>query len=361
MTALKFISLALVGLVLSVLAACEKDVAEAPEVVRPVRILTIASLQAGESLSYPGEILGVQNAELAFEVPGRLIELPAEEGIEVAEGQVLAKLDPADYQASLSAAEADYRNAKDTFERFEEVFQKGAVSRQDFDNQRRLFEVAEAKLTSARKALSDTELRAPFAGRIGRVYVENFNNIQAKQSILLLQDLSQLDIIVNVPEQDWQRAEPGLTLAQHTERAKPFVSLPTFPDREFPSRIIEVAAAADPVTRTFAARGRFDPPDDIVILPGMSATVTVRIDPDMAGLEDAVRIPANAIVGGNDGGSYVWKVDYATMTVSLAPVTAGQMSGSSITIVDGLSNGDRIAVSGVQHLAAGMRIRELTN
>jgi RND family efflux transporter MFP subunit len=344
-----------------ILSACEKEVAEAPEVVRPVRMLTIQTLQAGETLSYPGEILGVQNAEIAFEVPGRLIELPAEEGIEVTEGQLLAKLDPADFQAKLNAAEADYRNAKETFERFEEVFAKGAISRQDYDNQRRQFEVAEANLATARKAVSDTQLRAPFAGRIGRVYVENFNNIQAKQAILLLQDLSQLDIIVNVPEQDWQRARPGLTLAQRTEGVKPFVTLPTFPDREFAARITEVAASADPVTRTFAARGRFDPPEDIVILPGMSATVTVRIDQEVAGLQDAVQIPANAVVGGNDGGSYVWKVDAATMTVGLAPVTVGQMSGSSITIVDGLVAGDRIAVSGVQQLAEGMQVRELTD
>jgi RND family efflux transporter MFP subunit len=344
-----------------ILSACEKEVADAPEIVRPVRMLTIQTLQGGETLSYPGEILGVQNAEIAFEVPGRLIELPAEEGIDVTEGQRLAKLDPADFQAKLNAAEAEYRNAKETFERFEEVFSKGAISRQDFDNQRRQFEVAEANLATARKAVSDTELRAPFAGRIGRVYVENFNNIQAKQAILLLQDLSQLDIIVNVPEQDWQRAKPGLTLAQRTEGVKPFVTLPTFPDREFPARITEVAASADPVTRTFAARGRFDPPEDIVILPGMSATVTVRIDPDVANLQDAVQIPANAVIGGNDGGSYVWKVDAATMTVGLAPVTVGQMSGSRITIVDGLSAGDRIAVSGVQQLAEGMQVRELTD
>ena len=349
------------ALTVSLLAACEKESAEAPEIVRPVRILTIQTLQAGETLSYPGEVLGVQNAELAFEVPGRLVELPAEEGIEVTEGQLLAKVDPADFQSSVNAAEAEYRNAKETFERFEEVFAKGAISRQDFDNQRRQFEVAEANLATARKALSNTELRAPFAGRIGRVYVENFNNIQAKQAILLLQDLSQLDVIVNVPEQDWQRAKPGLTLAQQTERAKPFVTLPTFPDREFPARITEVAASADPVTRTFSARGRFDPPEDIVILPGMSATVTVRIDPGVAGLQDAVQIPANAVVGGNDGGSYVWKVDAATMTANLAPITVGQMSGSNITIVDGLSTGDRIAVSGVQQLADGMKVRELTD
>ena len=352
---------ALAGLSLTVLAACEKEAVEAPEVVRPVRILTISTLQGGETLSYPGEIQGVQNAELAFEVAGRLIEVPAEEGIDVTENQLLAKLDPADYQSSLDAAQAQYNSAKETFERFSEVFERGAISRQDLDNRQRQFEVEQAQLTSAQKALSDTELRAPFAGRIGRTYVENFNNVQAKQPILLLQDLTQFEAVMNLPEQDWLRAKHGLTLTQRDERAKLEVSLSTLPDRTFPAAVTEIAASADPVTRTFAARALFDPPGDVSILPGMSATLTVRIPSDIEGLASSIKIPANAIVGGDDGGSYVWMVNADNMTVSLAPVTTGQLSGSEIDILDGVATGDRIAVSGVQHLADGMKISELTN
>jgi RND family efflux transporter MFP subunit len=342
-------------------SACEKEVVEAPEVVRPVRIQTISSLKAGETLSYPGEIEGVQNAEIAFEVEGRLIELPAEEGVDVEQNQLLARLDPADYQAGLDAAQAQFNSSKETFERFSEVFERGAISRQQFDNSRRQFEVEQAQLTSAKKALSDTELRAPFAGRIGRTFVDNFNNVQAKQSILLLQDLTQLDVVVNVPEQDWLRAKTGLTLAQQSERAKPSVSLSSLPDRSFPALIVEVAAAADPVTRTFQARARFDPPSDVAILPGMSATLTLNVPDDILPSESAVQIPANAVIGGDDGGSYVWVIDSATMTTSLAPVQVGQLSGSEVTILDGLGEGDRIAISGVQHLADGMQVRELTD
>ena len=226
----------------------------------------------------------------------------------------------------------------------------------------RQFEVEQASLESAKKAVSDTVLRAPFSGRIGRTHVENFNNVQAKQSILLLQDLSQLEAIINVPEQDWLRAKPGLTLAQKSERVNPEVSLSTLPGRSFPATITEVAASADPVTRTFAARARFDPPDDVMMLPGMSATVTVNISQDiLAEQQTAVLVPSGAVVGGDDGGSYVWTVDSETMSVSLTAVTVGQLGGSEIEIVDGLNMGDRIAVSGVQHLAEGMRVRELGN
>jgi len=114
----------------TLLAACEKSPVEKSQVIRPVRIVTVSALGAGDTLSYPGEIQGIQTAELAFEVPGRMIEMPIREGVNVEQGQILVKLDPTDYQASLDAAEARYRQSKDTFERFSEVFEKGAISRQ---------------------------------------------------------------------------------------------------------------------------------------------------------------------------------------------------------------------------------------
>jgi multidrug efflux pump subunit AcrA (membrane-fusion protein) len=101
---------------MTVLVACDQAPVETREVVRPVRILTITGLRAGDSLNYPGEIQGVQNAELAFEVSGRLVELPVTEGVTVTRNQLLARLDPSDFQAALTAAEARFRQTKDTFE-----------------------------------------------------------------------------------------------------------------------------------------------------------------------------------------------------------------------------------------------------
>jgi RND family efflux transporter MFP subunit len=343
------------------LTACEQVPVEAPEVVRPVRIITISELRGGDTLSFPGEIQGLQNVNLAFEIAGRIIEMPAKEGIEVTEGQMLARLDPVDFQAALDAAESRASTSKETFDRFSEAFERNAISRQDLNMRRRQYEVDKADLVSARKAVSDTALRAPFTGRIGRTFVDNFANVQAKQEILLIQDISELEVVVNVPEQDWLRAKPGLTLAQQTERANPEVSLSSLPGRSFPAVITEVAAAADPVTRTFAARARFEPPDDIIILPGMSATVTVTIAEDLAASHTTVLVPANAVIGGNDGGSYVWKIGGDPLSASLTPVTVGQLSGSEVQVLEGLETDDRIAVSGVQHLVEGMLVRELSN
>lgn len=342
-------------------AACEQAPVETPEVVRPVRIITISTLQGGDSLSYPGEIQGAQNVNVAFEVSGRIIERPIQDGVEVSQGDVLAKLDPADFQASLDAAQASARASKETFDRFSAVFDRGAISEQDLNVRRRQYEVDQANLATAQKALNDTVLRAPFTGRIGRTFVDNFTNVQAKQEILLLQDLSEFEVIVNVPEQDWLRAKPGLTLAQQSSRIQPEVSMSSLPGRTFPAAITEVASAADPVTRTFSARARFDPPGDVVILPGMSATVTVRVSDDVYDLPARLLVPANAVVGGADGASYVWKIGGEPLAATMSPVTVGPLSGSEAEILEGLETGDRIAVSGVQHLTEGMRVRELTN
>ncbi len=93
----------------------------------------------------------------------------------------------------------------------------------------------------------------------------------------------------------------------------------------------------------------------------MSATVTVYMPADEDGIPHRVYVPANAVVGGDGGGAYVWKVGGDPLTATMGPVITGPMTGSDIEIVEGLSPGDRIAVSGVQHLADGMRVRELTN
>lgn len=351
-------SLPLLGIL--ALTACEQAVVEAPEVVRPIRIMTISGLEGGEVFRYPGEIQGVQTAELAFEVAGQLTEFPIQEGVNVEQGMLLAQLDSTDFQASLDAADARFRSSRETLQRYAEVFEKGGISEQELDNRRREFEVDRAGLDSAQKAFKDTSLRAPFSGRVGKTYVDNFNNVQAKQAIVLIQDLSELEIVVNVPEQDWLRAAPGLTLAQQSERVRPEVSLSSLPGRTFPAVVTEVAASADPVTRTFEARARFNPPDDIQILPGMSATVTIYTPENLEQGIVSIYVPVSAVRGGNDGSQFVWTVNDTDMTVSQTPVIVGQLSGGDIEIKSGLGQGDRVAVSGVQHLTDNMRIRELS-
>ena len=359
-SALNFVLLIIVG-GMTVLAGCQREEEERAPVVRPIRILTIGDAGTGRSFAYSGEIRAGETAELGFEVAGRIIELPVNEGQQVSQGEMIARLDPADFQARLDQADANYRQTQTTFERYKEIVERGAVSRQELDLRQRNFEVAEAELATARKALSDTRLVAPFSGEIGRRLVDNFVNVQAKQGVVILQDLTKLEVIISVPEQDWARARPGLTKEERTEIVRPMVSLSMIPDREFPARLKEIATVADPVTRTFEVIAVMDNPSDVSILPGMTASINITVPEGgtAAGADPAFSIPANAVLSDEQGNSTVWKVDPATMTVSRAEIQLGDMSGNQVRVVGGLSPGDRIATSGVHNLREGMQVTEL--
>lgn len=341
------------------LAACSQEPPQdqAP-VARPVKILTIGEDGAGTSLEFPGSITAAQQSDMAFEVPGRIVEMPVDEGEFVEAGAVLAVLDPRDYEAARDKALAQRNAARADFMRYEEAFKADAVTAQDVDLARRNLDVAEADLRTALKALEDTRLKAPFTGRVARKLVEDFANVQAKQPVLILQDDSGLEIKVDVAERDYAQAKPGLTLEERTARINPRVEIASLPDLQFPARIKEIASTADPVTRTYEATFAFDSPADVNIRPGMTGKVVVTVLPDVS-LEAGLTIPANAVLADEENNPYVWIVANDTGEVSRRPVEVGALSGETIRVISGLNDGDRIAVSGVHSLSEGMPVRPL--
>ncbi|NIR32387.1 MAG: efflux RND transporter periplasmic adaptor subunit [Gammaproteobacteria bacterium] len=337
-----------------VLLACEKTPVEQAPIVRPVKIQTIGDAGLMGRQEYPGTIRAFQNAEMAFEVPGRIIEFLVQEGDFVTEGDVLARLDDRDYQAQLKAAQASLRKAQADLNRSLSIYKEdpGAISQETIDRDRKAAEVAQAQVEVAEKAVEDTELRAPFSGRMARKLVEDFQNVQAKEPILILQDTSTLEIEVNVPERDIVHSDPNRSKEQITARTEPKVIVSALPDRGFPARVKEFATTADPVTRTFAVRLLFDNPADVAIMPGMTARVQITVD-----RERAWSVPVTAAQADESGNAYVWRVDESTMTVSRAPVELGDMSEEYVHIESGLEEGNRVAVSGVTQLREGMQVR----
>ena len=131
------------------------------------------------------------------------------------------------------------------------------------------------------------------------------------------------------------------------------------PDRSFPAEITEFNTTADPVTRTFRVTLRFDPPDDVNIKPGMTATVRIHIQPDLqivAG-QSSISIPASAAITDETGEAFVWLVEPGSMTVKRNPVELGRLSGNRVFVSSGLTSGQQIAISGVHHLRDGMLVR----
>ena len=336
------------------ISGCEQEPVEQAPVVRPIKIMTVGEAGAAADREFPGTIKATQHAELSFEVSGRIIERFVNEGQRVKRGDELARLDDRNYQAQLDKTKATLREARSELDRSERIYQQnpGAISTQKIDTDRKSVEVAEADLRIYEKRVEDTVLRAPFDGLVARRLVEDFQNVQAKEPVMILQDVSLLEIEISVPERDMTRGATTRTPDEITEEAQPRVEVSSLPGRTFPARVSELATTADPVTRTFQVRLVFEPPDDVAILPGMTARVIANAIGD-----DIIRVPSHATFADESGAAQVWLVDPSTMQVARKPVQLGELTGGDVEILGGLAEGDQVATSGVSQLRDGIEVR----
>ena len=327
------------------------------EVVRPVKILEIGAAGAGVEREYPGTARALQDAELGFEVPGRIIELSAQEGAEVEAGDVLGKLDPRDYQSRLDVEQARLNNARTERDRQTALFAEGVTAKAEKERRDRQFEAAEANFAEAKKALDDTILRAPFSGVIGIRHVENFQNVAAKEPVVFLQGGEALKLEVSLPERDIAGRRPSGTLEEANQLLRPRVQITAIEDAEFPARITEFATTADPNTRTYKVTMVFDP-GDVSVLPGMTARVII-VAPESIQGGGGPSVPARAVIADEAGEAFVWRIDPTTMRASRLPVSTGGMQGDEIEIQGGLEAGEWIATSGVHQIREGMKVSRL--
>jgi RND family efflux transporter MFP subunit len=318
-------------------------------------MMTVGGGAEGDRREYPGRVAAAEEIQLSFEVSGRVTELNAREGEAVAAGALIAALDPRDFQATYDRELAKRNQARADYERNQTLYARDAISLRDLEVVKRRFEVTQADLKQAQKALADTRLYAPFDGKIAGRLVERQENVQSKQPIVLFHDDSSLEIEASFPETDFLRIRDLGTLKDATSLLKPVVEISAAPGRQIPAWMKELRRTADPVTRTYAVTLGFEAPQDLAITSGMTARVAIQIPGDL----EATLIPTAAVVAAENNQSKVWVFDAASGTVSSRAVTVGQITGDQVEILDGLHAGDRIAVQGATNLREGMQVRPL--
>ena len=327
----------------------EKEEPAPKEVVRPVKVFTVQSGSDSLSMTYPGKTRANRRVDLSFKVPGPLVELPVEEGQEVKKGQLLARILPRDFKINLDQAKARAIEAERQYDRYKELFVRKQVSKAEFDRYKASRDVAAAQLEDAQNALKDTYLKAPFDGIVAKRYVENFEEVQAKQPIVFFQDISKIEVLVDAPE-------TVIATLKHERQIEATASFAAAPDKQFPVELKEFSTEADPQTQTYQVVLVMDRPEGINILPGMTATVVGK-QAATGGSATRIVIPAIAVTEDAARKPYVWVLDDKNMTVSKMPVRAGEMTGSDgIVILEGLSGGEKVATSGVTKLKEGMKV-----
>jgi RND family efflux transporter MFP subunit len=349
------------SLVALLVGGCAEQ-APPPEPLRPVRTQQVFSTGVERVRSFSAIARAGQESRLSFKVPGTVAELDVNVGNRVRAGQVLARLDPQDYQllvedtrASLARVRAEARNAEANYARMRDLYENNNASLNDLDAARAGYESASAALESAEKKLeqaelqlSYTQLEAPTAGAISSVPVEVNENVQPGQTVAVLTAGSRPEVEVGIPEVFISRIREG----QPVE-----VTFDALGGRRFPAKLTEVGVAATGLATTFPVKARLDQ-DEPEVRPGMAAEVHFRFTGE--GLNDRLVVPAFA-VGEDRGGRFVFVVDAIGDGVGRArrrEVTVGALTAQGeLEILEGLVDGDTVITAGVSRIQDGLEVR----
>lgn len=333
-----------------ILSACEEPPQTYTASSRPVKTIVIGNDILSDTRTFPAVVDAIQKADISFRVSGKVKKVLVKEGDEVKKGEVLAELDPVDFDIKFKDRKASYDTAKANYDRARELVEKGAISRVDHDDIRAKYYTAKANLDSAEQDLLYTKLRANFDGYIAKRHVEKFEEIKASQTIFSLSDVTALKIKIDIPENLMILLDGKGDNARHLHAVFDSIS-----NREFPLSFLESATKADPNTKTFEVTLKMDTPENYNVLPGMTATVFARLRPGELQPATPVRLPISAVISDNEKHATVWVVDEESMTVNPKKVTPGIMIGNTMQ-VDGLNPGDRVVIAGAPFLRNDMKV-----
>jgi RND family efflux transporter MFP subunit len=338
-----------------IIACGEKEVEKKEPIVRPVKTMVVGEGASGTN-SFPGTVQAANRVKMSFRVGGPLIDFPIKEGEKVKKSQLLARIDPRDFQISVDKAKAEFNKADADYKRYQQLYEKEAVPLADLELRQAQRDVAKSILDDAKANLDDTYLRAPFKGEIGETYFERGEDVKAKEPVLGLYGTDVVEVFIHVPEAYKAALDPNLTNERKITAKFSFV-----PDREFDLLLTELSAAADPQTQTYKATLSMPKPEGVNIQPGMTAEVLVyALQADEGKSRSDFVVPAVAVFTGDDASQFVWVVDPTDMIIHRRDVEVGAVTGTSnITILSGLTAGDRIVIAGVTTLRDSMKVSYL--
>ncbi len=342
------------------LGACSK-VPPAPEPVRAVKTMIVQPTTSAGAYEYSGEIRARVESRLGFRVGGKMTERSANLGDAVRAGQVLARLDPRDLRlgqdvavAAVASAEVSLRQSDSDFKRYRDLRDQGFISNAELERRETTLKVAQAQLQQARAQSGVQGNQAAYAalvadadGVVTGVEVDPGTVVAAGTPVLRLAHDGPRDVVFSVPEDKVDMIQ-ALAARKGSVRVR-FWGTGT---PQIEARVREVAAAADPTTRTFLVKADLGEAAPAALRLGQTANVAID-GPRLAGV---ARVPLSALKE-DHGKSTVWMVDAASMTTVARPVLVGGAEGNEAIVVAGLAAGDRIVTAGVHMLSPGQKVR----
>ncbi len=335
-------------------AACSKP-APPEEPIRAVKVVTVGVDSMRSGAEFAGEVRARVESRLGFRVGGKIVRRQAELGQRVKAGEVLAQLDPQDYQlaaqagrAQVAAAMTNRDLAAADFKRYKELRDQNFISGAELERRESGLKAAQAQLEQAQAQLSGqgnqasyTRLVADVSGVVTAVEAEPGQVVLAGTPVLRIAQDGPRDVVFAVPEDRVAQIKTGSGVAVRLWSANTTLK----------GVVREVAASADPVTRTFGVKVSLDVKDALAL--GTTVTVVPQAF-DRSGVQ-VIKLPTSALR--QDGQqSAVWVLEPASMTVRLQPVQIATADGNEVVVASGLQPGMQVVVAGVHVLSPGQKV-----
>jgi membrane fusion protein (multidrug efflux system) len=290
------------------------------------------------------EALGTARANESVEIRPKVTEtvttIHFAEGQHVEAGQILVELEDAEARADVAAARAQLVDSESQYARAEELYRSRLVSASELESLEARRDANRAALDAAQSRLSDTVVRAPFAGRVGLRRVSIGSLVGPSVVITTLDDTDTIKLDFDVPETALSRVQAGLPVTAHSA---------AWPDSTFAGTIASVDTRVDPVSRTVTVRALV-PNRDQLLRPGMFLTVDVVREE-----VTALVIPEQAIVP-EQSRQFVFVVGDDNV-VEQREVQVGRRRPGQVEITNGLSEGEVVVAEGTQKARPGGAVR----
>lgn len=336
------------------LAACSKP-APPEEPVRAVKLMTVGVGNIQSSLEFAADVRPRVESRLGFRVGGKLVRRAVELGQTVKAGQVIAQLDPQDYKLAADAARAQVAAAQTNrdlaaadYKRYKELRDQNFISGAELERRDTALKAAQAQLEQAQAQLNSqgnqagyTTLVADVSGVVTAVTAEVGQVVAAGSPVVQIAQDGPRDVVFAVPEDKVALIKAGSKVDVRVWASKTQVE----------GTVREVAASADPVTRTFVVKVALLAQD---ALP-LGTTVTVVPKALDRSATQVIKLPTSALLKAG-GGSQVWVLDSASMTVKPQSVTVATADGNDAVITQGLTPGMQVVVAGVHVLSPGQKV-----
>ena len=305
-----------------------------------VESMVVAPQRLESTVEAVGTVLADASATLRAEVPGQVIERHFEDGDRVKKGDPLLSVEATVLEAEVNEARATVEQSEAAYTRAQELIKNKLISATDFDTARANYNVAVARLNSARARLSKTVIRAPFEGYAGLRRINVGDYLTIGQEVVNVVRLDPLRVDFSVPETLLARVQPGLAIN---------VSVGAFPGERFEGVVTAIDPQIDVIGHNLDVRARL-PNADLRLRPGLFAQVSVTL----AVKSDAVLVPEEAIWPiGNDKTLYVIEDGMAKRRI----VQIGDRKPGFVEIVSGLNAGEEIVVAGQMKLFEGAAVK----